>query len=95
MGSQGVGHDLATKMTTTGFSLRPNIAFDRQVSLASFNLKHFHSFPLHFKTLMFLKNTVPLSFFFFFFKYTISQLGFFCCFLMVRSRLFILCRNLT
>ena len=48
MGSQGVGHDLATKMTTTGFSLRPNIAFDRQVSLASFNLKHFHSFPLHF-----------------------------------------------
>ena len=64
MGSQGVGHDLATKTTTTGFSLRPNIAFDCWVSLAAFNLKHFHSFPLHFKTLMFLKNTVLFSFFF-------------------------------
>ena len=80
MGSQGVGHDLATKMTTTGFSLRPNIAFDRQVSLASFNLKHFHSFPLHFKTLMFLKNTVPLSFFFFFLSRPFLNWGLFAVF---------------
>ena len=63
MGSQRVGHDWATE-TTAELSLGSATASHCHVSLASLNLKHFHSLPLCFKTLMFLRNTVPFSFFF-------------------------------
>lgn len=73
---------------TIGSSLRTHSMFSCHVSLASFNLEHFHSLSLSFMTLTFVKNAVLPHFFCLQIKH--SSLCVVCCFLLISCRFGIL-----